>query len=121
MSLIPKQTSTTTDETFQNQTNTIPLIDLLGLNEMKRDNPGKTRTNCSTNCARKTFKELVFINKLFRSMENMYGDINDRLDEITVDSGRAKRSVPKQERKKGQTHKAAHEQKDREKTQHWQS
>ena len=100
MSLIPKQTRTTTDETSQNQTDTIPLIDLLGLNEMKRDNPERTRTNCSTNCARKTFKELVFINKLFRSMENMYGNINDRLDEITVDSGRAKRSVPKQERRK---------------------
>ena len=100
MSLIPKQTRTTTDETSQNQTDTIPLIDLLGLNEMKRDNPGRTRTNCSTNCARKTFKELVFINKLFRSMESMYGDINDRLDEITVDSGRAKRSVPKQEERK---------------------
>ena len=100
MSLIPKQTRTTTDETSQNQTDTIPLIDLLGLNEMKRDKPQRPRTNCSTNCARKTFKELVFINKLFRSMESMYGDINDRLDEITVDSGRAKRSVPKQEERK---------------------
>ena len=100
MSLIPKQTGTTTNETSQNQTDTIPLIDLLGFNEMKRDNPERPRTKCSTNCARKTFKELVFINKLFQSMENMYGNINDRLNEITVDSGRAKRSVPKQEGRK---------------------
>ena len=100
MSMISNQTKTTIEETLESQTDTIPLIDLLGFDEMKRDNPERPRANCSTNCAKKTFKELVFINKLFQSMENMYGNINNRLNEITVDSGRAERSVPKQKGRK---------------------
>ena len=100
MSMISSQAKTKTEETLESQTETMPLFDLFDLDEMKRDNPERPRANCSTSCAKKTFKELVFIHKLFQSMENMYGNINDRLNEITADSGRAKRSVPKQKGRK---------------------
>ena len=100
MSLISSQVKTKTEETLESQTETTPFFDLFDLDETKRDNPERPRANCSTSCAKKTFKELMFIHKLFQSMENMYGNINDRLNEITADSGRAKRSVPKQKGRK---------------------
>ena len=100
LSLLVSHPRTTTAELSHSQTDGTQLIDLLNLDEMKRDNPERPRANCSTSCARKTFRELVFINKLFRSMENMYGNINDRLNEIAADSRRTKRSVPQQEKRK---------------------
>ena len=96
LSIISSQVKTKTEDILESQTETTPPFDLFDLDRTKPDNPEKPRANCSTSCAKKTFKELIFIHKLFQSMENMYGDINDRLNEITADSGRAKRSIPKQ-------------------------
>ena len=100
MSLLVNHPRTTNDEPSRSHTDATQPIDSLNFDEMKRDNSERPRTNCSISCARKTFRELVFINKLFRSMENMYGNINDRLIEITADSRRTKRSVPQPEKGK---------------------
>ena len=96
MSLASKQTRESIEETSEGQTDTIQPFNWQDPDETKRDNSQAERANCSTNSARKTFQELLFINKLFQSMENMYGNINDRLNEIKTDSGRAKRSIPMQ-------------------------
>ena len=100
MSLLVNHPRTTNDEPSRSHTDATQPIDSLNFDEMKRDNPERPRANCSISCARKTFRELVFINKLFRSMENMYGNINNRLIEITADSRRTKRSVPQPEKGK---------------------
>ena len=88
-----REARTSSDGTSETENDRTPVIDQLGRDATKRDNPERPSTNCSTGCARKTFRELVFIGKLFQSMENMYGNINARLNEITAESGRAKRST----------------------------
>ena len=96
LSLVSKQTRTTKEDSPPRQADTVPYIDVLNFGEIKPDESRTPPVNCSTNCARKTFKELVFINKLVQSMDSMYGNINERLNEITLDTGRAKRSTPTQ-------------------------
>ena len=73
-----REARTSSDGTSETENDRTPLIDQLGRDATKRDNPERPPTNCSTGCARKTFRELVFIGKLFQSMENMYGNINAR-------------------------------------------
>ena len=63
MSLISSQVKTKTEEILESQTETTPFFDLFDLDETKRDNPERPRANCSTSCAKKTFKELIFIHK----------------------------------------------------------
>ena len=103
LSLVLKQTRSTheiaaptTNEDgpkTQIENKTVPYIDVLNFDETKSDESRRRPVNCSTSCARKTFKELIFINKLVQSMESMYGNINERLNEITRETGRAKRST----------------------------
>ena len=60
LSQIAQQTRTTTGENTEGETDSTPLIDLLGTDDMKQDDPETPRANCSLNCARKTFRELIF-------------------------------------------------------------
>ena len=110
LSLISKQTSRTTGETSDTTTDddyqmwkiendTVPYIDVLNFGEMKSDESRGRSENCSTTSARKSFKELVFLNKLVQSMEGMYSNINDRLNEISRDTGRNKRATSPQNAK----------------------
>ena len=94
LSLVLKQTRTTDEDSPPSQADTVPYIDVLNFDDIKPDETTPPPVNCSTNCARRTFKELVFINKLVQSMDGMYGNINERLNKITLDAGRAKRSTP---------------------------
>ena len=96
LSLISKQARTIDEDSPPSQADTVPYIDVLNFDDIKPDETTPSPVNCSTNCVRKTFKELVFINKLVQSMDSMYGNINDRLNEITLDTGRAKRSTSQQ-------------------------
>ena len=103
LSLISKQVRTTDENSSPGQADTVPSIDVLNFDDIKPDVTTPSSVNCSTNCARKTFKELVFINKLVQSMDSMYGNINNRLNEITLDTGRAKRSISQQDTQDART------------------
>ena len=108
LSLVSKQARTTDEDSPPIQAETVPYIDVLNFDDIKPDETTPPSVNCSTNCARKTFKELVFINKLVQSMGGMYGNINERLNEITLDAGRAKRSTSRRNTQEGTTQHKEH-------------
>ena len=103
MSLVSEQLRTTDDGGQPNQDDSVPSFDVLNFDNTVTDKPTPPPANCSVGCARKTFKELIFINKLFQSVNNLYGDINERLDEISRTAGKTTRSSPRKNARKGKT------------------
>ena len=95
MSLVSDRLKTTDDDGLLNQDDLIPPFDVLNFDNIVTDKPTPPPANCSNGCARKTFKEQIFINKLFQSVNNLYGDINDRLDEISRTTGKTTRPSPR--------------------------
>ena len=103
MSLASKQLKNTEYSGQPNQRDSVLFPEVLNFDNTVTDKPMPSPANCSIGCAKKTFKELIFINKLFQSVNNLYGNINERLDEISLMTGKTTRSAPRKNSRKGRT------------------